>query len=89
MYRYVPGGSAVPVARMHRLRHEKTRYGWAVRCGLAGVGGTVAWVSEAATAPYRRRGGLGGEKPGSGWEARDEAEAKKPGFWSHDGGDCP
>ena len=36
--------------------------GGAVRPG--GGGGAVAWVSEAATAPYRWRGCWRGEKPG-------------------------
>ena len=57
---------------INRLRYAKTRYGRAVRCGLAGGMGTVAWVSEAAPAPYRWRGCWRGEKPGfwvggAGW----------------------
>jgi len=62
--RYATGVSSVAIAWMHRLPHGETRYGLAVRCGLAGRWEIVAWVGGAATAPYRWRGGLRGEKPG-------------------------
>lgn len=80
--RYATGVSSVAIAWMHRLPHGETRYGLAVRCGLAGRWEIVAWVGGAATAPYRWRGGLRGEKPGFWVEHTGWAEAKKPGFWA-------
>lgn len=60
---------------MHRFRHRGL--GMGRRCGAAWRGVGELWPGRVG--PQRHP--TGGRNRVSGWNARDEAEAKKPGFW--------